>query len=164
MLKLFRLITPYRGYVALVLVLALAQSIGSLLLPRLMAEIVDQGIVKGDQRAILQTGGLMLLGGEDGAHRALVEAHELLEGQVERLGGGYAGTLTTRSASGTTTRWSVRRSDGVCTVPPGAVNHKLSSPRGEVKLPEDPVDPDAQLGRPDLAQGSSVLDSAQVAV
>jgi ATP-binding cassette subfamily B multidrug efflux pump len=61
MLKLFRLIKPYRGYVAIVMVLALAQSIGSLLLPRLMADIVDKGIVKGDQRAILVTGGLMLL-------------------------------------------------------------------------------------------------------
>src|SRR2546428_2186129 len=61
MLKLFRLIRPYRGYIAIVLVLALAQSIGFLLLPRLMSDIVDKGIVKGDQRAILQTGGLMLL-------------------------------------------------------------------------------------------------------
>src|SRR3954463_4038620 len=61
MLKLFRLIKPYRGYVAIVLVLAFAQSIGFLLLPRLMSDIVDKGIVKGDQRAILQTGGLMLL-------------------------------------------------------------------------------------------------------
>jgi ATP-binding cassette subfamily B multidrug efflux pump len=61
MLKLFRLIKPYKGYVAIVLVLALAQSIGTLLLPRLMSDIVDKGIVKGDQRAILETGGLMLL-------------------------------------------------------------------------------------------------------
>src|SRR3954447_8988870 len=61
MLKLFRLIKPYRGYVAIVLVLAFAQSIGFLLLPRLMSDIVDKGIVRGDQRAILQTGGLMLL-------------------------------------------------------------------------------------------------------
>src|SRR5438552_3464850 len=61
MLKLFRLIKPYRGYVAIVLVLAMAQSLGFLLLPRLMSDIVDQGIVKGSQRAILQTGGLMLL-------------------------------------------------------------------------------------------------------
>ena len=61
MLKLFRLIRPYRGYVAIVLVLALAQSIGFLLLPRLMSDIVDKGIVKGDQRAILRIGGLMLL-------------------------------------------------------------------------------------------------------
>src|SRR3954452_16432332 len=61
MLKLFRLIKPYRRYVAIILVLALAQSVGSLLLPRLMSDIVDKGIVKGDQRAILETGGLMLL-------------------------------------------------------------------------------------------------------
>jgi ATP-binding cassette, subfamily B, multidrug efflux pump len=61
MLKLFRLLEPFKGYVALVLVLALAQSIGSLLLPRLMSDIVDKGIVKGDQRAILEIGGVMLL-------------------------------------------------------------------------------------------------------
>src|SRR5215475_5191589 len=61
MLKLFRLIRPYRGFVAVVLVLALVQSIGSLLLPRLMSDIVDKGIVKGDQRAILEIGGFMLL-------------------------------------------------------------------------------------------------------
>src|SRR5256885_6391466 len=61
MLKLFHLIRPFRAYVAIVLVLALAQSLGFLLLPRLMSDIVDQGIVRNDQRAILQTGGLMLL-------------------------------------------------------------------------------------------------------
>ncbi len=61
MLKLFRLLSPYRGYVTIVLVLAFAQSIGFLLLPRLMSDIVDKGIAKGDQRAILLTGGLMLL-------------------------------------------------------------------------------------------------------
>jgi ATP-binding cassette, subfamily B, multidrug efflux pump len=61
MVKLFRLVRPYRTYVAIVLVLALAQSLGFLLLPRLMADIVDKGIVRGDQRAILETGGLMLL-------------------------------------------------------------------------------------------------------
>jgi ATP-binding cassette subfamily B protein len=61
MLKLFRLLAPYRAYIAIVLVLALAQSLGFLLLPRLMSDIVDKGIVKGDQRAILRIGGLMLL-------------------------------------------------------------------------------------------------------
>lgn len=61
MLTLFRYLRPYRGYVWMVLVLALAQSIGFLLLPRLMSDIVDKGIVRGDQRAILQIGGLMLL-------------------------------------------------------------------------------------------------------
>src|SRR5215831_2850166 len=62
MLKLFRLIIkPYRGHIAIVLVLALAQSIGFRSLPRLMSDIVDKGIVRGDQRAIFETGGLMLL-------------------------------------------------------------------------------------------------------
>src|SRR5581483_503322 len=61
MLKLFRLLAAFRGAVVLVLVLALAQSIGFLLLPRLMSDIVDKGIVRGDQRAILTAGGLMLL-------------------------------------------------------------------------------------------------------
>jgi ATP-binding cassette subfamily B protein len=63
MLKLLRrLLRPYRaGTFVIVLVLALAQSMGFLLLPRLMSDIVDKGIVRGDQRAILETGGLMLL-------------------------------------------------------------------------------------------------------
>ena len=61
MLRLFRLLRPDRAAVGLVLVLALAQSIGSLLLPRLMADIVDQGIVRGDRVAILEFGGLKLL-------------------------------------------------------------------------------------------------------
>ena len=56
-----RFLAPYRGSVAVVLVLALANSLGSLLLPRLMSDIVDKGIIPGDQRAILVTGGLMLL-------------------------------------------------------------------------------------------------------
>jgi ATP-binding cassette, subfamily B, multidrug efflux pump len=61
MLKLFRLLKPYRGSVTIVLVLALAQSISTLLLPRLMSDIVDKGIVLGDQRAIVRIGGVMLL-------------------------------------------------------------------------------------------------------
>ena len=61
MLKLSRFLMPYRGHVAIVLVLALAQSVGALLPPRLMADIVDRGIVRGDQGLILRVGGLMLL-------------------------------------------------------------------------------------------------------
>ena len=61
MLKLLRFLAPYRGSVAIVLVLALANSLGSLLLPRLMSDIVDKGIIPGNPRAILVTGGLMLL-------------------------------------------------------------------------------------------------------
>src|SRR5690242_15661620 len=61
MLKLFRFLAPFRRYVALVMILALAQSVGALLPPRLMADIVDRGIVHGDQAVILRIGGLMLL-------------------------------------------------------------------------------------------------------
>jgi ATP-binding cassette subfamily B multidrug efflux pump len=59
-LRLFRFLTPYRGSVAMALVLAMVQSLGALLPPRLMADIVDRGIVPGDQRVILQIGALML--------------------------------------------------------------------------------------------------------
>lgn len=61
MLNLFRLIAPDRGAVALVMVLAFAQSLGFLLLPRLMGDIVDRGVVPGDPGAILRIGGLMLV-------------------------------------------------------------------------------------------------------
>ena len=61
MLKLFRLLKSFRGPVAIVTALALAQSLANLYLPRLMADIVDFGIVPGDTRKILEIGGLMLL-------------------------------------------------------------------------------------------------------
>ena len=61
MMKLARFLAPHRRLLVLVIVLALAQSLGNLLLPRLTSDIVDQGIVKGDQRAILEVGALMLL-------------------------------------------------------------------------------------------------------
>ena len=61
MLKLSRLLAPHRRLLVVVLVLALAGSLANLLLPRLTSEIVDRGIVKGDQRAILEVGALMLL-------------------------------------------------------------------------------------------------------
>jgi ATP-binding cassette subfamily B protein len=61
MLKLFRLIRPFRRPLFAVLALAFAQSLASLYLPRLMADIVDHGIVPGDTRRIAEIGGLMLL-------------------------------------------------------------------------------------------------------
>jgi ATP-binding cassette subfamily B protein len=61
MLSLTRFLTPHRREIVLVLALALAQSLGNLWLPRLTSDIVDHGIVRGDTRAILEVGGLMLL-------------------------------------------------------------------------------------------------------
>ena len=51
---------PYKGPVALVVVLVLAQSIANLYLPNLNADIINNGVVKGDIGYIWRIGGLML--------------------------------------------------------------------------------------------------------
>jgi ATP-binding cassette subfamily B multidrug efflux pump len=61
MIRLLRFLKPYRGVVAVVLVLAFLQSLANLYLPTLNADIVDNGIVKGDTNYILHVGGVMLL-------------------------------------------------------------------------------------------------------
>ncbi|MCC3373330.1 ABC transporter ATP-binding protein [Cohnella sp. REN36] len=63
MLKLFRLLKPYRWLIALVMALILLQSLSELYLPTLMADIVNIGIVdrQGDTNYILKIGGFMLL-------------------------------------------------------------------------------------------------------
>jgi len=61
MIKLLRFMKPYRMAVVFVLILAFAQSMANLYLPTLMADIVNNGIVKDDIGYIWRTGGLMLL-------------------------------------------------------------------------------------------------------
>ena len=61
MIKLLRFMKPYRALLTLVIVLAFLQAIANLYLPTLFADIVDNGIVKGDTGYIWRTGGLMLL-------------------------------------------------------------------------------------------------------
>jgi ATP-binding cassette subfamily B multidrug efflux pump len=61
MIKLLRFMRPYRLTLVLVLVLAFAQSMSNLYLPKLMADIVDSGIAKADTGYIWRVGGLMLL-------------------------------------------------------------------------------------------------------
>jgi ATP-binding cassette, subfamily B, multidrug efflux pump len=61
MLKLAHFFAPHRRHLGLVFLLALAQSLANLYLARLTSDIVDRGIVRGDQRTILEIGGLMLL-------------------------------------------------------------------------------------------------------
>jgi ATP-binding cassette subfamily B multidrug efflux pump len=61
MIKLLRFMKPYRMTVVFVLILAFAQSMANLYLPTLMADIVNNGIVKDDIGYIWRTGGLMLL-------------------------------------------------------------------------------------------------------
>jgi ATP-binding cassette subfamily B protein len=61
MIKLLRFMKPYRAILVLVVVLAAAQALSNLYLPNLFADIVDNGIVKGDTGYIWRFGGLMLL-------------------------------------------------------------------------------------------------------
>lgn len=52
---------PYRGAVALLLVLQLLATLASLYLPSLNADIVDDGVTQGDTGYILRVGGVMLV-------------------------------------------------------------------------------------------------------
>ncbi len=61
MIKIMRFLKPYRLLLVLVLVLAVGQATANLYLPNLMADIVDNGIVKADTGYIWRTGGLMAL-------------------------------------------------------------------------------------------------------
>jgi ATP-binding cassette, subfamily B, multidrug efflux pump len=57
---LLTFLRPYRGPVLTVVVLVLAQSIANLYLPNLNADIINNGVAKGDIGYIWRTGGLML--------------------------------------------------------------------------------------------------------
>ena len=52
---------PYWKQLTLVMVLLMAQAIANLYLPSLNADIINNGVVKGDTNYILRTGGFMLL-------------------------------------------------------------------------------------------------------
>jgi ATP-binding cassette, subfamily B, multidrug efflux pump len=56
-----RTVPPYRGQVMLVVLLQTIQTVAMLYLPTLNADIIDQGVVRGDTAYILRTGGVMLL-------------------------------------------------------------------------------------------------------
>lgn len=55
-----RHLRPYWALLAAVVVFQLAQSIASLYLPTLNADIIDEGVAKGDTAYIVSTGGVML--------------------------------------------------------------------------------------------------------
>ncbi len=61
MIKILRFLQPYRLQISAVLVLIFLQSMANLYLPNLMADIVDNGIVKHDTNYILRVGALMLV-------------------------------------------------------------------------------------------------------
>ncbi|TDB38274.1 MAG: ABC transporter ATP-binding protein [Actinobacteria bacterium] len=61
MIKLMRFLKPYWKQLTLVMVLLLLQAIANLYLPELNAEIINNGVAKGDTAYIMRTGGFMLL-------------------------------------------------------------------------------------------------------
>jgi len=61
MKKLFKYLKSFRGSIFLVMILIFMQTISELMLPTLMAEIVDKGIVNNDIEYIINTGKIMLL-------------------------------------------------------------------------------------------------------
>jgi ATP-binding cassette subfamily B protein len=62
MIALFRrYLRPYQWPLVLVLALLLVQAIANLYLPELNADIINNGVVKGDTDYILRTGGFMLV-------------------------------------------------------------------------------------------------------
>lgn len=60
MKTLINFLRPYRGMIAVVIILVFLQSLTDLYLPTLMADIVDIGVIKGKLDYILQIGLLML--------------------------------------------------------------------------------------------------------
>lgn len=60
MLKLTRFLKPYRLQVLSVMVLVFAQSLSELMLPTIMADIVDKGVINGDTKYIMKLGMLMV--------------------------------------------------------------------------------------------------------
>ncbi|CEG23880.1 putative ABC transporter ATP-binding protein [Planococcus massiliensis] len=61
MLKILKNLAPYKWFVAAVVLLIFGQSMADLFLPTLMADIIDNGVVKGNIPYIWEIGGWMLL-------------------------------------------------------------------------------------------------------
>lgn len=75
MLRLFKFLKPYRGYIIVILGLVFLQTIADLYLPTLMSDIIDQGVMNGDTNYIMRIGGLMLLIAGGGAGCAVIASY-----------------------------------------------------------------------------------------
>lgn len=74
MTTILSFVKPHRTAIAAVLVMILLQSFSQLLLPTMMAEIVDRGVATGDVPFILRMGGFMLLVAAVGTGMAVTAA------------------------------------------------------------------------------------------
>ena len=61
MVKLMKLLKPYKTPIIVVFILVFLQSLSELYLPTLMADIIDVGVVNGDTDYIIKVGGVMIL-------------------------------------------------------------------------------------------------------
>ena len=75
MMKLARFLSPYRRTAAAAVALVFLQSVADLLLPRLMAEIVDSGIVNGNTGVIIRLGAVMMAVAAVGAVSAVLSSY-----------------------------------------------------------------------------------------
>ncbi|WP_339788166.1 ABC transporter ATP-binding protein [Paenibacillus sp. FSL R7-0313] len=91
MMKLFRMLKPYRIPIIFILVLVLFQSLAELYLPTLMADIVNDGIIKGDIPYIWQIGGWMLVIAIGGTACSVIASY-----LSSRTVGGFAKQLRSR--------------------------------------------------------------------
>lgn len=88
MLKLFRFLKPYALQIAVVLALVFFQTMADLYLPTLMSDIINNGVMNGDTRYILKTGGFMLLVAGGGVLCAIMVSF-----LSSRIGGGFGRIL-----------------------------------------------------------------------
>ncbi|PYY29354.1 ABC transporter ATP-binding protein [Paenibacillus illinoisensis] len=91
MMKLFRMLKPYQIPIIFILGLVLLQSLAELYLPTLMADIVNDGIVKGDVPYIWQIGGWMLVIAIGGTACSVLASY-----LSSRTAGGFAKQLRSR--------------------------------------------------------------------
>jgi len=75
MLKLYRFLEPYGFMIGLVLIFIFLQTLGDLFLPTLMGDIINNGVMQGDTKKILQIGGEMLLVTAGGVICAIIASY-----------------------------------------------------------------------------------------
>lgn len=91
MMKLFRMLKPYRIPIFFIVGLVLLQSLAELYLPTLMADIVNDGIVKGDVPYIWKIGGWMLVIAIGGTAASVTASY-----LSSKTAGGFAKQLRSR--------------------------------------------------------------------
>ncbi|MDP4159308.1 MAG: ABC transporter ATP-binding protein [Bacillota bacterium] len=72
MLRLFKYLKPYTAMIIAVLIFVFLQTLGDLYLPTLMSDIINDGVLQGDNGKILNIGGFMLLVAGGGAVCAII--------------------------------------------------------------------------------------------